>query len=138
MATLDINYYNSVFNGNPIDQNAFVRLKMIAEDLVYDVCNKKPTEEQMLEEAYLKAICYEIEMLNEQGGVDAILGFSENANGIASESLGGYSVSNGNVSGGSILVKDGIPVSSLAISQLRRLGLISRWMYSGVRRNGEP
>lgn len=130
-------YYNEKFCGTVIPEAEFRRIEMTAGDVIYDVCSKKPTAEQMQTEEYQKAVCYEIEMLYQQGGIDAVVGFSEGLNGITSESLGGYSVSGGANGKESMIVKDGIPVSSLAVSQLRRLGLMSRWLYSGVSR-GEP
>lgn len=136
MSTLST-FYNDVFCGTEIPYAEFSRIEAIARDVIYDVCNKKPTDEQMQTAEYQKAICYEMEMLYQQGGIDAIVGFAEGLNGITSESLGGYSVSGGANGKEAMLAKGGIPASSLAIAQLRRLGLMSRWLYSGVKRRGE-
>ena len=112
----------------------FEKLSRAAEIVIFETCNVKPdsTIEQMRE--YKEAICYEIELLCEQGGTDAINGFSEYAQGLKSESLGSYSVSGGggNASSDGVKVIEtiaGIPVSSISIMLLRKIGLMNRWAY---------
>lgn len=127
-------FYSEEFCGIPIADHEFDRLARIAKDVIYDVCNRKPTSTEQETDEYRTAVCYQIEMIHQQGGVDAVNGFAESLTGITSESLGGYSVSGAANAKDSVLAKNGVPVSSIAISQLRKLGLMSRWLYSGVRR----
>ena len=131
-------YYDNEFHGKTIPENDFAKLEDIASDVIYEVCRVKPDEDDVLDAAFKKAVAYEVEFLQEQGGVDAILGFSDVQLGAGSEHLGDYSVSSGGSSSGSsgssIIVVDGIPVSSMSIMLLRRMGLMSRWAFAGVKR----
>lgn len=131
-------YYDAEFRGKSIPANEFSRLEDIASEVIYEICRVKPDEDDILDAAFKKAVAYEVEFLQEQGGVDAILGFSDMQLSAGSEHLGDYSVSGGSnsasSSGSSIIVVDGIPVSSLSIMLLRRMGLMSRWAFAGVKR----
>ena len=131
-------YYDDEFHGKSIPANEFNRLEDIASEVIYEICRVKPDEDDVLDAAFKKAVAYEVEFLQEQGGVDAILGFSDMQLSAGSEHLGDYSVSGGgnsaSSSGSSIIVVDGIPVSSLSIMLLRRMGLMSRWAFAGVKR----
>ena len=126
--------YVAVVKSGNLSTEDFDRLADIASDVIYDICRVKPTEADLQNEHFKKAVIYEVELLEAQGGVDAILGFSEASQAGSSESLGDYSVSSNPGAQQVITTKDGIPVSSLAIAQLRRMGLMSRWAYADVYR----
>lgn len=130
MAYIDLAYYTDTFKGREIPEDEFDRLADIASDLIYDICRIKPSETDLVGDCFKKAVAYQVEMLSEQGGIDAILGLSEAAMSGASESLGDYSVSANTAAQTVITTKDGIPVSSLSIMQLRRAGLMSRWAFA--------
>lgn len=137
MAYIDKAFYDTVLKGTEILDNEFDRLAEIASDVVYDVCILKPDEEDLKDEAFKKAVAYQVEMLYLQGGVDAIVGASEAAQAGGSESLGDYSTSSGTTGHAAVLTCNGIPVSSMAVALLRRLGLMARWAYAG-RCYGKP
>lgn len=130
MSYITKDFYLNTFCGREIPDSEFERLADIASDLIYDVCNIKPNSKDIADHAFKKAVCYMTEMLYEQGGVDAIVGFSEANQASGSESLGDYSVGAGGNAGANAYSIGGIPISSLAIGQLRRLGLMSRWAYA--------
>ena len=97
MPYIDKQYYGNTFKGNKdlISNTDFERILDIASDVVYDIARIKPSESDVASELFKKAVAYEVEFLIEQGGIDAILGFSNAALAGASESLGDYSVSAG-------------------------------------------
>lgn len=131
MSYITKDFYDNTFLGATIPEIEFERLADIASDIIYDVCIIKPTEKEIADDTFKRAICYQTEMLYNQGGVDAIVGFSESHLALGSESLGDYSA--GGSGGGSTVIFDtigGIPVSKMALGQLRRLGLMSRWAYA--------
>ena len=130
MAYIDKTFYDTVLKGTEIPTSEFDRLAEIASDVVYDVCVRKPEAEDLIDETFKKAVAYQVEMLYLQGGVDAIVGASEAAQTGGSESLGDYSVSNGATGHAAILTCSGVPVSSMTVALLRRLGLMSRWVYA--------
>lgn len=130
MAYIDRAYYTDTFHGTEIPEGDFDRLADIASDLIYDICRIKPRETDLIDEHFKKAVAYQVELLHEQGGTEAIMGRSEAAVAGLSESLGDYSVSASNGAHQVITTKDGIPVSSLAVMMLRRLGLMSRWAFA--------
>ena len=132
MAYVDHKFYDDSFGGREIPDDEFTRIADIASDVIFDVCNIKPTEKEEAYAPFKKAVCYQIEMLYEQGGVDAILGFSEDAQKGSSESLGDYSISSQLTNRATVMTSDGIPVSTLAVMLLRRLGLMSRWVYADL------
>ena len=130
MAYIDKTFYDTVLMGTEIPASEFDRLAEIASDVIYDVCVLKPEAEDLIDETFKKAVAYQVEMLYLQGGVDAIVGASEAAQASGSESLGDYSTSGGTARQEAVLVSNGIPVSSMAVALLRRLGLTSRWVYA--------
>ncbi len=130
MAYIDKTFYDTVLKGTPIPESEFDRLAEIASDVVYDVCTLKPEAEDLVGETFKKAVAYQVEMLYLQGGVDAIVGCSEAAMAGGSESLGDYSTSSGTTGHAAVMTCNGIPVSSMAVSLLRRLGLMTRWAYA--------
>ena len=136
MAYIDKTYYDNEFKGNEIPDSEFDRLAEIASDIVYDVCRVKPNEDDLVSNDFKKAVAYQVEMLYEQGGVNAIVGFSESSVLGQSESLGDYSISAGAAgnsgSGGNeiLTTAGGIPISPATIAVLRRMGLMQRWAYA--------
>lgn len=131
MSYITKGFYENIFGGTDIPDGEFNRLADIASEIIYDVCLIKPSEELLEDETFQKAVCYQTEMLYMQGGIDAIVGFSESSQSSGSESLGDYSVGGVNSSSqAKIDTIGGIPVSKLAIGILRRLGLMSRWVYA--------
>jgi len=131
---VDKQFYDD-FGGESVDAGKFTRLANIAEDLLYEVCVQKPETAHLESPEYKKAICYQIETLAEQGGTSAIAGKADADTVSVTENLGEYSYSknygNGDKSA-PMLKLNGIPVSTLAVSQLRKLGLMNRWAYWGV------
>lgn len=136
MSYINEGYYKGTFKGTEIPEREFPRLAEIASDVIDSIVTIKIDEDTAQTDIVKKATAYEVEMLYQQGGVDAVIGF---ANGLAigSESLGGYSVSVAGNNGSQVIMrtKDGIPVSALAISLLKKAGLMCRWAYAGVYKN---
>lgn len=130
MAYIDKTYYNNVFHGAPIPANEFDRLADIASDVIFGICIIKPTEANLNDDLFKKAVAYQVELLFLQGGIDAIVGLSEAASAGVSEHLGDYSISGGSQRHEAVKTFNGIPVSSMALMLLRRLGLMCRWAYS--------
>lgn len=139
MAYIDAAYYEDTFHGTPIPQEDIDRLLEIASDLIDAVANVPFTFSELTEEEQgfvKKATAYQTELIFLQGGVDAIVGMSAQA--ADSEHLGSYSITKGATAASysSKVVMptiNGIPVSDLAVQQLRRAGLMSRWAYAGLR-----
>ena len=134
MAYIDYSYYTATFHGSAISQEAFGRLAEIASDIVDGIVSKPISTLVIGSEAYSKvkkACAYIVEMLDANGGVDAITGFSTSATN--SESLGDYSISAGSSTGqGTGLWFGDIRIPQLAYTLLRTAGLMSRWVYSGT------
>lgn len=128
MSYVDKDYYKSIGFDVPTDMK-FERLESIASDLIYDVCVIKPDAVIEAMEDFKKAVCYEVEMLYEQGGLDAVVGFSEASQRGRTERLGSYSISGSSSNPESVMTCNGIPVSSLSLSLLRKIGLMQRWAY---------
>lgn len=139
MAYITEDYYRNTFGGREVLSSEFSRIADIASELVYDICRVKPSEDNIVSEEFKKAVAYEVELLYEQGGVDAILGMSEAALEGSSESLGDYSITSANGAQRVITTPEGIPISPMSIMLLRRMGLMSKWAYAPYRggaRNG--
>ena len=132
MAYIDRQYYESTFKGKKdlISNAEFERILDIASDVVYDIARVKPSETDVASDTFKKAVAYEVEFLIEQGGIDAVLGFSNASLSGTSESLGDYSIAAGNGSGTVITTESGIPISPMALMLLERLGLMARWVYA--------
>lgn len=130
MGYIDKAFYDESFGGKEIPSAEFNRLADIASDIVFDACRKKPDDRMIVYAPFKKAVCYQTELLYEQGGVDAILGFSEAAQRGNSESLGDYSVSAVTTSQEAVMIVNGIPVSPLALMLLRSLGLMTKCVYA--------
>lgn len=129
MAYIDISYYSGIFNPSS-DCSDFDRLADIASDIIDSLCTVSPTDKDIQDERFLKAVAYQVELLEAQGGVNAILGFSEASQAGGSESLGDYSVSHTPGSQQTVTTKGGIPVSPLTLSLLSKMGLRSRWAFA--------
>lgn len=136
MAYIDYDYYTELFGSTEITQTEFVRLAQIASDVIDSVVVISFVFADLSEDNQTlvkKAVAYEAELLDSQGGVNAIVGMS--AQSINSEQLGDYHVSGGStaansVNTGNVPYIDGIPVSPLAISLLRKAGLMNRWAFT--------
>ena len=135
MAYIDYGYYTELFGTTEIAETEFVRLAQIASDVI-DSVTVIEFEFTLLTEAQQtlvkKAVAYEVEILYSQGGVDAIVGMS--AQSINSEQLGDYHVSGGSTAAnamntGNVPYIDGIPISPLTLSLLRKAGLMNRWAF---------
>ena len=136
MAFIDIAYYSAEFRGSPIPEKQFDRLAEIASDVIDGLITIEMSyEEKAASSNVKKATAYQLEYMNEHGGLDTVLGLSD-VN-IASESLGDYSVSAGSGKSSSVQTSGGIPVSPLAIQYLRKDGLMCRWMYANAKHHGE-
>lgn len=129
MAFIDAAYYANEFKGIAIPESKFERLAELASDVIDGLITVEMTQEEKQASANVKkATAYQLEYMNEHGGIDTVLGYSDVD--ITSESLGDYSVSTGGGSSSRIIkTSDGIPVSPLALFYLRKDGLICRWMY---------
>lgn len=131
MIYIDRGFYTETFKGREIPASDFNRLAEAASEAVYAVCRVKPDDDTIILEDFKKAVCYETELLYEQGGLDAIMGLSAASAAGGAESLGDYSVSAGSSQEGVATLTGGIPVSPVALQILKRLGLMARWAYSG-------
>lgn len=130
MAYIDKTFYDETFHGTEIPDEEFDRLADIASDLVYGICIVKPEAEDLIDATFQKAVAYQVELLYKQGGVDAVVGFSEASYSGGSESLGDYSVSDSSARQEAVMTYNGIPVSQMTLMLLRQLGLMTRWAYA--------
>lgn len=144
MAYIDYTYYTDTFGGTAIEETEFKRLAEIASDVIDGVAIV-PFVFNELEEStatlVMKAVAYEVETLFSQGGVDAIVGLSSQS--FNSEQLGDYHVSGGSTAATSVNVGqtpafNGVPVSPLALSMLRRAGLMQRWAFAPFYKKCKP
>ena len=140
MAYIDKAFYDHVFYNDmqqitEIPVVEFFRLADIASEMIYDICVIKPNEDDEANDTFKKAVAYQVEMLHKQGGIDAIVGFSEAAQAGGSESLGDYSISTGSAHE-AVITRNGIPISTMSLMLLKRLGLMSRWAYAPMYRGG--
>lgn len=136
MTYIDKDFYSETFKGNEIPESEFDRLASAASEIIYGQCNVKPSQSVTESEDFKRAVAYQVEMLFEQGGLEALQGFSAASQSAGSERLGNYSVSGGAAGSEVITAAGGIPISSVSIMILRRLGLMCRWVYAGRRRRG--
>jgi hypothetical protein len=131
MTYIDRKFYTEIFQGQEIPAPEFDRIAEAASEVIYAACRVKPTDTDIEKDDFKQAVAYQAEMLYVQGGIDALCGISTASGAIGSESLGDYSVSAGSSKKGVATLDGNIPVSSMALAVLRRLGLMSRWAYSG-------
>ena len=137
MAYIDKTFYDNTFKGTAIPATEFDRLADIASDVVYGICTVKPEAEDLIGETFKKAVAYQVELLFMQGGIDAVVGFSEASSSGGSESLGDYSVSEGTARQTAVRTYNGIPVSSMTLMLLKQIGLMTRWAYAWRYKNGK-
>lgn len=137
MAYIDKLYYDDTFHGKQIPDGEFDRIADAASEVVYDLCFVKPTDDDITKDDFKKAVAYQTEMISEQGGLDALLGFSETAQRASGEHLGDYSVNSGGALQETVFACNGIPVSGMTLMLLKRLGFMTRWAYAG-RHHGKP
>jgi len=128
---IDSTFYAETFKGQEIPSEDFDRIAEAASENIYAVCRIKPDDDMIAQTDFKKAVCYQAEMLYEQGGIDAITGLSVVSAAGGSESLGDYSVSAGSAQRAVATLVGGVPVSPIALQIMKRLGLMSRWAYSG-------
>lgn len=140
MAYIDTAYYTETFGGSAILASEFPRMAEIASDIVDCICSFMIPASMLANDKFKRAVCYQTELIYEQGGVDAISGLSEASQSGGSESLGDYSVSGGGASNGGsesqFTMLYGIPISPLTLMMLTRLGLRCAWVYAGDPRRG--
>lgn len=136
MAYITESYYKK-FGGREIPASEFDRLEAVAADFINGICHIKPCGDVVKSDTFKRAVCYQLELLYEQGGEDAILGASSASLAGGNESLGDYSVSAGSgtqAAEAALQTVNGIPISPMALMLLRQLGLMSRWVYDPRRR----
>ncbi len=130
MAYIDAAYYNEMFHGAKIPDEDFDRLATAASDIIDSLVVRRIVE---VTDGVKNAVAYQVEMLYQQGGLESITGNASGA--FESESLGDYSVSTGTrnteSASKSTVMLNGIPVSTITISLLRREGLMGRCFYDG-------
>ena len=128
MAYIDYSYYTSTFHGTTVAEALFARLAEVASHVIDSIVSRPVNMLDESSDAFSKvkkACAYIVETL------DAITGFS--ASSVSSESLGDYSVSNGNSAGqGTGLWFGDIRIPQLAYALLQAAGLTSRWVYAGT------
>lgn len=134
MEYVSIDYYDTVFGGEPIEAAQFRRLAEIASDLI-DSIVMIPIDEHTDRERLSRACAYQVEYLIAQGGLDAVTGHA-NGQEAVTEKLDDYSISRAQTDAAAKrqMSLGGIPVSPMTVSILRRMGLLNRWAYAGRKR----
>ena len=123
MAVVSFEYYTNEYLGETIAESEFPRLELRSEDLVLGLINK--TAEQVasfadaIQTAIKKAICAEIEYLNEYGTGVAVYG-KEAGGGFT---VGKVSVNNGSASAGASGAKS--MIAPAVYVYLERTGLLN-------------
>lgn len=96
MGLVTLAYYNDIYLGEPVPETDFPRLEMRSEDLVLGLIGVKASDVALFDDdtqtAIQKAICCEIEYLNEYGIGVAVYG---------KEAGGGFTVGKVTVNNGS-------------------------------------
>lgn len=129
MPYVDSEYYENSFGGEHINEGEFTQLARAASDLC-DAIVTIPIKE--VTENVKRAVCYEIELLHRQGGVEAYNGMAISTPGVV-EKIGDLQFSNSPYSASSSRVFSfgGLPVSPIAYALLRAEGLTCRAVYAG-------
>lgn len=129
-------YFDKTFHGTSMSDAQFERMAMIASDVI-DAVILQPITALTDAEQLAKAASYQIEYLLAQGGIDAINGASANQFAVT-EKLDDYTITEGlsDSAEKNKLSINGIPLSPLTISILKKLGLMHRWVYAGRCRRG--
>ena len=132
MAVVSFEYYTDEYLGEAIAESEFPRLELRSEDLVLGIINKTAEQVAALpaatQTAIKKAICAEIEYLNEYGTGVAVYG-KEAGGGFT---VGKVSVNNGSASAGASGAKS--MIAPAVYVYLERTGLL----YPGVDTAAEP
>ena len=128
MAYITKEQYKTILGSCDIPDTEFTRLASIASDLIDSIVTVEIDTAADYMDKVQKATAYEVEMLYEQGGIDAVTGMASGS-AISSEHLGSYSVSVNASVASKTATKGGIPISELTISLLKKAGLIVRWAY---------
>ena len=129
-------YFDKTFHGTSMSDAQFERMAMIASDVI-DAVILQPITTLTDAEQLAKAASYQIEYLLAQGGIDAINGAAANQFAVT-EKLDDYTITEGlsDSAEKNKLSINGIPLSPLTISILKKLGLMHRWVYAGRCRRG--
>ena len=134
MPYIDFNYYTKEFCGTNVMEDEFPSLERMACDVIDSIVSF-PIDTGALPpecvELVKKATAYQVETLFMQGGVDAIVGMA--AQSADTEQLADYRISKGSTATSSKVIIPsigGVPVSQMALSMLRRAGLMTRWAYA--------
>ena len=135
MAYIDYAYYRNEFHGSKIAEEEFDRIAEAASDIVDAICEETDLGAYEEGSRFKKAIAYEVEYLNAEGGLDAITGRAASSMASTSEHLDDYTIttsrSQAAISGQCSF--NGLPVSPIAVSLLKSIGAIkSRWVYKGL------
>ena len=125
-------YYANTFHGITIPDGEFDRLAEMASDIIDAIVYKEIDLEKIDNDLLAKAASYQLEMIYQQGGIDAATG-SATSQMVTSEHLDEYSISEqqSEKAKAESLSLNGIPVSPLCVAILRKLGLMCRWFYAG-------
>ena len=129
MAYLTREFYENTFHGATIPVGDFDRLALTASDVI-DALVARPIPDDVDKDTLAKATAYQLEYIFQQGGIEAVTGSAAGQR-VTTEKLDDYSISQQLTSAAeqNQLTINGIPVSPLAVAILRRLGLMSRWLY---------
>lgn len=129
MAYLTKDYYEDTFHGVSIPDSQFDRLALAASDVI-DALVTRPITDDVDKDTLAKATAYQLEYIYQQGGIEAITGSAAGQH-VTTEKLDDYSITEQFTASAeqNQLSVNGIPVSPLALSILRKLGLMSRWLY---------
>ena len=92
MAYIDYAYYSNEFRGSKIREEDFDRLAEAASDIVDAICDGVDLGIYMEGSRFKKAIAYEAELLNAEGGIDAITGQAASSMSSTSEHLDDYTI----------------------------------------------
>lgn len=129
MAYLTKDYYEDTFHGVSIPDSEFDRLALTASDVI-DALVARPITDDVDKDTLAKATAYQLEYIYQQGGVKAVTGSAAGQH-VTTEKLDDYSITEQLTTAAeqNQLSMNGIPISPLTLSILRRLGLMSRWLY---------
>jgi len=126
MALIDRQHYTEVYLGEPVDEADFPALLRRAEDAVGTLTRYQVTEENIdnlppiVRTLYKKAVCAQIEYLNEIGANAAITGETGMANGFT---VGKVHV--GGRSGGGVSGQANMLIAPAAMAYLEQTGLLA-------------
>ncbi len=133
MAYVTSDYYVNTFKGEVIPEAEFERLAARASDVI-DALVTVPIDDTVDADTLAKATAFQLEYIKAQGGIEAVTGYADSQMAVT-EKLDEYSIQEERAD--KALQNQpsigGIPISPLAISILRRMGLMSRWAFAGRR-----